>query len=88
MNIFEAIIIVLRLWSILTVVVLFIYMIYAINVKNEQVGTFGLLSLIIIPLIYPFIKNEKCKRKIIVLGLFIFSIIIFILTMKNIVNNN
>jgi hypothetical protein len=81
MNIFEAIIIVLRLWSIFTAIGLYIYMAYAIVVKmNSLIGS-GVF-LIILPLRYIFIKNETCKRKIIILGLFIFSIVIFILTMR------
>jgi hypothetical protein len=81
MNIFEAIIIVLRLLSIFTASGLYIYMIYAI-IKNTNSGIGNGVSLIILPLRYIFIKNETLKKKIIILGLFSFSIIIFILTMK------
>ena len=88
MNISNALIIVLQLWSIFFIIGTFFYMIYAAFWKNnqwqKQIDLWGInfISMAVAPLKYLFTKNDTSKKKTIVLGLFFFSIMIQIFILK------
>lgn len=88
MSVFEALIIVLQLWSLFSVVISLTYMVFVVLFKNGQWrnpwsgGGGGAIMMALSPLLYVFSKNDTMKRKILVLGIHFFSLAILYLTVR------
>jgi uncharacterized membrane protein HdeD (DUF308 family) len=77
MDSINSLITVVQVWSIICIIGSFIYMVYVTNFKNDQWRySTGIISIIFSSIKYLFTKNDTNKRKLIVLGIFIFSILI------------
>jgi hypothetical protein len=84
MSVFEALIIVLQLWSLFSVVISLTYMVFVVHFKNGQWRNSwnGAIMMALSPLLYVFSKNDTMKRKILVLGIHFFSLAILYLTVR------